>query len=83
MPINYFDAEAPIANMGGNLPHWRQDGVTYFVTFRLGDSMPQEKMTQWCQERAEWLMNHPEPHDDATRREYYELFPERFQNWLD
>ena len=24
-----------------NLPHWRQDGGTYFVTFRLGDSLPQ------------------------------------------
>lgn len=24
-----------------DLPHWRQDGATYFVTFRLGDSLPQ------------------------------------------
>ena len=24
-----------------NLPHWRQDGATYFVTFRLHDSVPE------------------------------------------
>jgi len=24
-----------------NLPHWRQDGATYFVTFRLEDALPQ------------------------------------------
>ena len=23
-----------------NLPHWRQEGGTYFVTFRLADSLP-------------------------------------------
>jgi len=26
----------------GNLPHWRQTNVTYFVTTRLADSMPQK-----------------------------------------
>ena len=26
---------------------------------------------------------HPEPHDEAARREYYELFPQRLQQWLD
>jgi primosomal protein N' (replication factor Y) len=81
--INYFDPADPIANIHGNLPHWRQDGATYFVTFRLGDSMPKEKLQQWNKERAEWLEAHPEPHDATTKQEYYELFPQRFQNWLD
>jgi REP element-mobilizing transposase RayT len=27
-----------------HLPHWRQDGATYFVTFRLADSLPQRKL---------------------------------------
>ena len=81
--INYFDPSDPIANLHGNLPHWRQDGATYFVTFRLGDSIPKEKLQQWNKERAEWLAAHPEPHDAATKREYYERFPQRFQHWLD
>ncbi len=81
--LHYFDPEAPIANLSGNLPHWRQEGVTYFVTFRLADSMPQEKLRQWEEERKAWQEKHPEPHDEETRREYYRLFPKRFQEWLD
>jgi REP element-mobilizing transposase RayT len=82
-PINYFDPEAPIAFLSGNLPHWRQQGTTYFVTFRLADSLPQEKLLQWHEERARWLAEHPEPHDEATRRDYYDRFPQRLQQWLD
>jgi len=81
--LQYFDPNEPIANLSGNLPHWRQEGVTYFVTFRLADSMPQEKLREWEEERGAWLKEHPEPHDEETRKEYYRLFPERFQNWLD
>jgi REP element-mobilizing transposase RayT len=29
-----------------HLPHWRQDGATYFVTFRLADSLPQAKLRE-------------------------------------
>ncbi|MBS3905935.1 MAG: DUF1156 domain-containing protein [Syntrophaceae bacterium] len=81
--LHYFDPNEPIANLAGNLPHWRQEGVSYFVTFRLADSMPQDKLLQWEQEREVWLKEHPEPHDEGTRKEYYRLFPERFQSWLD
>jgi REP element-mobilizing transposase RayT len=81
--LQCFNPNEPIANLSGNLPHWRQDGVTYFVTFRLADSMPQDKLDQWAAERDAWLKAHPEPHDEATKREYCRLFPERFQHWLD
>ena len=81
--INYFDPEAPVAFLCGNLPHWRQAGTTYFVTFRLADSLPQKKLRQWQAERERWLATHPEPHDERTRRDYYELFPQRMQQWLD
>ena len=82
-PVNYFDPEAPIAFLSGDLPHWRQEGTTYFVTFRLADSLPQEKLQRWRAERDQWMQMHPEPHDEAARREYYELFPQRLQQWLD
>ena len=29
-----------------NLPHWRQDGATYFVTFRLADALPQSALQE-------------------------------------
>src|SRR6266446_1437286 len=83
LPISYFDPEAPVGFLSGDLPHWRQDGKAYFVTFRLADSLPEEKLRQWCHERQRWIASHPEPHDEQTRREYYKLFPERLQRWLD
>src|SRR5437773_263831 len=41
-----------------NLPHWRQEGVTYFVTWRLGDSLPQSKLRQHAAERDAWIKAH-------------------------
>lgn len=38
-----------------NLPHWRQEGCTYFVTFRLGDSIPSGVRRQWEHEQTLWL----------------------------
>lgn len=35
-----------------NLPHWRQDGALYFVTFRLADSLPAERRAEWAQLRG-------------------------------
>ena len=81
--IHYFDPEAPIAFLSGDLPHWRQQAATYFVTFRLADSLPQEKLDRWREERERWMAEHPEPLDEATRRDYYERFPQRMQQWLD
>ena len=39
----------------GFLPHWRQAGCTYFVTFRLADSIPQTLMREWHDECQSWL----------------------------
>ncbi len=81
--IGYFHKDQDITNLSGNLPHWRQDAVTYFVTFRTADSLPQEKLKLWQTEKNEWLKQHPEPHDKETKRKFYEKFPERIQKWLD
>jgi type I restriction enzyme R subunit len=78
-----FDPSESIGTLTGNLPHWRQDGATHFVTFRTADSLPQGRLQQWLEERAEWLQKNPEPHNEAQRREYWECFPARFQHWLD
>ena len=83
-PIIDFDPTRPIANLrGGRLPHWRQDGTTYFVTWRTADSIPEDRVEQWVAERAAWLKAHPEPWDHATEQEYYRRFPDRWEKWLD
>jgi putative transposase len=38
-----------------NLPHWRQQGCTYFLTFRLGDSIPDAVHRKWEDEQRLWL----------------------------
>jgi REP element-mobilizing transposase RayT len=65
------------------LPHWRQIGVAYFITFRLGDSVPQPLLRQWRHERAIWLRWHPPPWGTDEQREYEERFIGRMQQWLD
>jgi len=38
-----------------NLPHWRQKGATYFVTFRLGDSLPAPLIDELKESQRRWL----------------------------
>ncbi len=82
--LHYFDSSAPIGRLrGGNLPHWRQDGAMYFVTWRTADSMPRERVDQWMEQRDAWLKAHPEPWSMHDEQEYYRLFPDRWEAWLD
>jgi Rad3-related DNA helicase/REP element-mobilizing transposase RayT len=83
LPFVPFDPSSPTAKPGRNLPHWRQEGATYFVTFRLADSIPAEKLRQWESERTDWLEKHPEPISEVDMLEYHRLFPDRFEQWLD
>lgn len=48
-----------------NLPHWRQDGATYFVTFRLADSLPKECIEELQAIKREWT-NSIERNERAT-----------------
>ncbi len=50
-PFTAFDKRRPAGRQNRHLPHWTQEGVTYFVTFRLGDSLPKSVLEQWRQER--------------------------------
>jgi len=36
----------------GRLPHWEKDNATYFVTFRLADSLPRRVLDRFTSERA-------------------------------
>lgn len=41
-----------------NLPHLRLGKATYFVTFRLADSIPKCIAQQWLEERYQWFKQH-------------------------
>lgn len=81
--FGYFRPEDAVGNVSGNLPHWRQEGVTYFVTFRLADALPQVKLQGWLRERDVWLASHPRPWDARTSTAYHKRFTARIEKWLD
>lgn len=62
-----------------SLPHWRQEGATYFVTFRLADSIPRSRLAAWEEERRLWLKARNIDYDPAsdTWREAYVKLPLR------
>ena len=86
MPAPHFkplNKEAEIHKHRRRLPHWEQDGCTYFVTFRLADAIPQEKLKAWQEQKEIWLKHHPQPWSEKTAGEYEERFVEGLQKWLD
>src|SRR5437879_9289670 len=58
MPFEIFDPKGDVRIRQSNLPHWFQPGVTYFVTFRTEDSVPQTLAKAWYRRRDEWLRGH-------------------------
>src|SRR5438270_11212711 len=54
-----LDPDKPVTVYQRHLPHWRQDGATYFVTFRLADALPQSKLDELAELQAAWERQHP------------------------
>jgi carbamoylphosphate synthase large subunit/REP element-mobilizing transposase RayT len=78
-----LDPHGEIKITARKLPHWRQTGATYFVTFRLADAVPATLLRQWKEELKTWLKFHPEPWDVRTKHEYQRRFQESREEWLD
>ena len=66
-----------------NLPHWSQQERVYFVTFRLADSIPHDRLTQIKAEREQWQAYHRQPYSEVEWLEYHRLFSDRVESWLD
>jgi len=79
----FFDREAKTIKTRANLPHWFQPGVVLFVTFRLADSIPKEKLKLWTIERDAWLAQNPPPHTSAQATYYQKTFKAGVERWLD
>ena len=67
----------------GDLPHWERSGVAVFITMRLGDSLPMDKLGPWMSEKDEWLQVHPQPWTEETSREFSSKFRGAIEKWLD
>jgi REP-associated tyrosine transposase len=83
MDRKYFDPWAETLVTVNRLRHWHQTGATYFLTFRLADSIPTGVVARWSEERAAWLRQNPEPWSPEQEREYHVRFSSAFEHWLD
>jgi len=77
-----FDDEGQFFGYARHLPHWRQPGATYAVTFRLADSIPARVLAEWEDIRKRWLIaNGIDPNwlQTDTRRftDAYQKIPDR------
>jgi REP element-mobilizing transposase RayT len=64
------------------IPHWRQGDCTYFVTFRLGDSLPEAAWREMEHERSQWLDDHGGILENLSEEDCRE-FEHRFAVLLD
>ena len=70
----------------GRLPHWESEGATYFVTFRLGDSLPESVLVSYQFERDDILKTAQQQGREispAERKRLDDLFSERVETYLD
>jgi len=83
LPFKPYLKEAGFHQTQRRLPHREQAGCTYFVTWRLGDSVPLPLLAEWKAEREVFLREHPKPWDDALYEEYARRFERRLERWSD
>jgi hypothetical protein len=81
--LRFFNPYAEIRHSENRLPYWQQEGATYFVTFRLADSVSSHVLGQWQDEREAWVRAHPEPWSFEVDREYHQRFSGAIERWLD
>ncbi|MDF9833986.1 putative transposase [Ereboglobus sp. PH5-5] len=81
--LRFFSPYADTTMLRNRLPHWEQMGATYFVTFRLADSIPRELRERWIWDRDAWLKHNPPPHTSEQEAEYHQLFSNQMEAWLD
>ena len=81
--MNYLNPDSEIQKSGAELPHWQQNQVLQFVTFRLGDALPPSLLRDWQEERKQWLATHPQPWSEQVGAEYHRNFSAKIERWLD
>lgn len=78
-----FRPDEPVEVYTRTLPHWRQEGCTYFVTFRTADSLPKPARDALAARRAAWDEAHPPPHSEEQMEERARVLSDLEEQWLD
>jgi type I restriction enzyme R subunit len=83
MSRDFLNPEQPVIKHGRRLPHWQQGETFQFVTFRLADSLPQQKILHWQKQSMEWRRTWPPPWTPDQEKEYHRRFSMKLEKWLD
>jgi putative transposase len=78
-----LDPEKPVMSYVRRLPHWRQNGASYFVTFRQRDSLPHTKLLELEMLRHEWQRRHPPPQTKKQLEQLAHTAMTHVEAWLD
>ena len=78
-----FDPKRPASIKQRRLPHWTQEGCTYFVTFRLADSLPAPVIERWHKEKETYLSKLPRPVTKQKLEAANALFTAKLEAHLD
>ncbi len=78
-----LDPHLPVKVYTRNLPHWRQAGATYFVTFHLADALPAARKNELVAMRREWELQNPPPRSEAAWTEYGRTVFRQVERWMD
>lgn len=83
----WFDPFSEVEVHQRNMPHWRQNGKLYFVTWRQQDSIAKEKRDELRRARESLNRAFVDPArtnlTEVHQRRSEQLFQERIQHWLD
>jgi len=67
--LSFFNPSGFTSIHERKLPHWQQNDVWIFVTWRLADSLPQSQLRDLEREKQIWLGFHPKPWSKDAERE--------------
>lgn len=81
--MKFFNDFIAVTKTKNRLPHWQQDGATFFVTWRLADSIPRELLDTWFSEKERWIAQNPKPWDDDVESEYHRRFTMKIERLMD
>ena len=75
--------DLPIRFYARHLPHWRQEGATYFVTFRLNDALPPDELKALKALRDNWERTHSSPRTEKDWEDFARIVTQRTETCLD
>jgi type I restriction enzyme R subunit len=79
----YFNDYDEIKRTENRVPHLEQEGGTYFVTFRLADSLPNKVVRNLVEKRQKWL-NGAGAQDDLAKKDVAaRRLAMKIEVWLD